>query len=162
MNTDFNTMKFKYNGKRKLPDFRRGNIFGDFNKEFNKNQTQFLIESPDRDEYIDLDSYHRSIEKNKNGQLICLGEDVDQEVNWINRKTKEIKNIYFSGPDSWIEDSKWIDDSKVLLFGVDFKKLTIRIIDLQNRTSEQFQYPEILPNMGNFTKEIRLQKVKFK
>jgi hypothetical protein len=161
LNADFDPRKFKFNGKRNVSEYLRGNIIGDFNKEFNKAHSQFLIDSPDGDQYIDLDYYQRSIEKKPDGQLICRGDDVDQEVNWVNRKTQKIYRIFFSGPDAWIEDAKWIDNSRVVLYGVDFKKLSIRIIDLQNHTSEQFQYQDFLPKMGNYSIEIRLQKVKF-
>jgi hypothetical protein len=128
--TDFKIEKFELIQTLTKKDLIQGNIIGDFDTNFNKNHAQFLINSPDSSEYIDLDYYLISISKDEYGQLSCNGYDVDQEINWVNRKTQTIKRIGYNGTISRTEDAKWINSSNIVLFGTFEKTITLEFIDL--------------------------------
>ena len=158
---NFNIKKFKLIRQWKEKNLLTGGILGDFDSNFNKNHSQFLINSPDKSSYIDLDYSEISIVKNRKGQLIRIGGDVDQEINWVNRKNKDIKRISYCGSISEVEDAKWIDGSKVVLYGTEENRLTIEIINLSSLEYKYFRYPDTVSGKLMYTREVRLKKVKF-
>lgn len=158
---EFSVDKFKLVKKWRESQLIQNNILGDFDNDFNINHTKFIINSPDKTHYIDLDSYQIDIIKNENGELICKGGEVDQEIDWVNRKTKEIKRIGFYGSSAWIDDAKWVDNTKVVLFGLNDSHLMINIIDLSTLDFFLFEYPDRLLDRKNYTQEVRLKEVKF-
>ena len=157
---DFNIGKFELIKKWKEKNLLQGNIIADFDKGFNKNHTPFLINSPDSFQYIDLDYYQTNIIKNKKGQLSSSGGEVDQEVNLINRKTKEVKRIDFYGSTSGIEDAKWISNTVVALYGFDVKQLAITVVDFEKLAFKLYLYPDTIGKV-DYSRKIRLKKVKF-
>ncbi|GEM_PF-5577843 len=157
---NFSYSQFTLMEEKKESKLITGNIFGDYEKEFNQNHSQFLINSKDNSQYIDLDSYQMNIEKNHKGELICSGVEIDQEVNWINRKTKEIKRLTFVGSTTLVEDAIWLNKDVIALLGVSDNKLFIEIINLKTLVYKTFINPNINLNSTNFHREIRLKKVK--
>ncbi len=157
----FKYENFQLENKWNEKELITGNIRGDFDSSFDKSSSQFLINSPDNSEYIDLDSYLYVIKKNEKSELICADMDVDQEINWVNRKTKQIKRISFVGPDSRFEDAKWINNSTIALFGVDNKKLFITIIDLKNLDYKSYSYRDTLTEKSQYDRDVRLKSVRF-
>lgn len=160
-NPDFNLNKFKLIQIRNEGNLMNGVILADFDRNFNKVHSQFLINSPDNSMYIDLDYYQKQIIKRGNEGLICEGFDVDQEVNWVNRKTKVIKRIDFCGTSCSIEDAKWVNNSNIVLFGLSESKPTIEFIDLEHLEFKLFSYPDSINCEDNFTENVRLKQVKF-
>ena len=158
---EFSIDKFKLVKKWRESQLIQNNIHGDFDENFNINHIKFIINSPDKTQYIDLDSYQIDIIKDENGELISKGGEVDQEIDWVNRKTKEIKRIGFYGSCAWIDDAKWVDNNKVVLFGLNDSHLMINIIDLSTLDFFLFEYPDKLLDRKNFTQEVRLKEVKF-
>jgi hypothetical protein len=158
---NFDLAKFSHIRKWDEKEFIPGNIPGDFDPKFNKNHLQFLINSPDRKRYIDLDYYQRQFEKNKSGNLICNGGEVDQEVNLVDRKAKKVLRIGFYGPDSRIEDGKWFDKNNIVLYGIYDKHLMLETIDLETKQCIMYLYLEEYKVNSDYTKEVRLKKVKF-
>lgn len=158
--SNFRIDQFVLKGETKASELINGNIYGDYDKEFNKNHSQFLINSKDNSQYIDLDSYQMTIEKNNKGELICSGVEIDQEINWVNRKTKEIKRIFFASSSTYIDDAIWMNNNKVALLGVTENKLFIEIIDLETLRYKTYIYPTIISKSFNFSSEVRLKKVK--
>jgi hypothetical protein len=142
--------------------FIKGNIPGDYDKNFNGNYSGFLINSPNNKFYIDLDSYNCEIERTPTGKLIMKGMEVDQEVNWVNRESKEIKRIFYGGSMIWIEDAKWIDNSKVVLYGFDssVNKVFMEWIDFTIGSVECFYYKNLITTKKRFDSEIRLNGIK--
>jgi hypothetical protein len=153
---NFSIDKFELIKKWREKQLIQNNIFGDFDEGFNENHTKFIINSPDKTQYIDLDSYQIDILKNEKGELFSKGGEVDQEIDWVNRKTKEIKRLGFYGSCAWIDDAKWIDNDKVVLFGLNENHLIIKVINLTTLDFFLFEYPD-----ENYTHEIRLKEVKF-
>lgn len=160
-NPEFNLNRFRLIQRWKESNLIEGNIVADFDEHFNEIYSQFLINSPDQSMYIDLDYYQKPIIKGGNDSLICEGFGVDQEVNWVNRKTKVIKRIDFCGTTSTIEDAKWIDNSNIVLFGLGENKPIIEFINLEDLEFKLFSYPDTVNCSDNFTEKIRLKKVKF-
>lgn len=157
--SDLSAEKFEIIRKWTEKELITGTIYGDFDKEFNKNHIEFLINSPDNSQYIDLDSYTREFELNEKNQLIWIGDEVDQEINWVNRKNNEIKRIAFCGATSSVEDAKWLNNSTVGLYGINDNNLCITIIDLKNQDYKLFCHPETLQHESKFMQEVRLKKV---
>jgi hypothetical protein len=157
----FKFENFQLENKWNEKELIAGTISGDFDSSFDKSNSQFLINSPDYSEYIDLDSYLYVIKKNEKSELICADMDVDQEINWVNRKTKQIKRICFVGPDSRFEDAKWVNNSTIALFGIDNKKLFITIVDLKNLDYESYSYRDTLTQKSQYDRDVRLKSVRF-
>jgi hypothetical protein len=158
---DFSLEKFELKSNWTEKELLNGNIFGDFDNEFNINHAKFLVNSPDNRQYIDLDSYQINIEKNASGDLILKGGQVDQEINLVNRTTKEIKRIEFFGPTAHIEDIKWIDNNSFVLFGIMNHKLMIEVIQIKELNYYLYVYPVILKEKGDYNMDIRLKDVKY-
>jgi hypothetical protein len=158
---DFSPAKFELKESWKEDNLITGNILADYNPDFNKNHFQFLINSPDKSQYIDLDYYNLNIIKNPQGEFINQGYEVDQEINWVNRNKKEIKRIGFHGTISKIEDAKWIDNSTVVLFGLFENKLTLKFCNLNSQEFELFIYPDTLRESESYSEKLRLKNVKF-
>lgn len=159
---DFNPSKFEFDRRWTENSFYPGNILADFDSNFNANHTRFLINSPDNRKYIDLDFYDRVIDIDENGNLFCKGADVDQEIDVVDRSTREIVRIGFNGPGSITEDAKWIDDSNIVLFGRVENQLTLEFINLKTKESDLFIYPDSLNSEESYTEKVRLREVEFK
>jgi hypothetical protein len=158
---DFSLEKFELKSNWTEKELLNGNIFGDFDKEFNINHAKYLVNSPDNKQYIDLDSYQINIEKNTSGDLVLRGGQVDQEINLVNRTTKEIKRIEFFGPTAHIEDIKWIDNNSFVLFGIMNDKLMIEVIQIKELNYYLYEYPVIMKEKGDYNMDIRLKDVKY-
>ncbi len=159
--TDFNIGKFELLKTWKEDSLLHGNILADFDTNFNFNHEEFLINSPTNSEYIDLDYYLINITQNENNELICAGYDVDQEINWVNRMTKTIRRLNFNGSVSTTEDARWINDSNIVLFGINENKLSLEFINLKTLEFEYFIYPELLTHSESYSELVRLRNVKF-
>lgn len=107
-----------------------GNIFGTFDKEFNSIYAPFLVYSPNKEQYVDFDSYHWSLE-GKTPQF-----EIDQEINLVNVKNKTIKRIGFRGSNELVEDAYWKNDSTVVLLeNMNSTTPRISLINLTAQTS---------------------------
>jgi hypothetical protein len=157
---NININKFKLDKTWQENSLIMGNIVGDFNSKFNKNHSAFLINSPDNSQYIDLD-YSSNFQKNDKNELVITGGEVDQEVNWVNRKTKKIKRLFFGGS-AWIEDAKWINSNEIVLFGYDSyrKKIFIWLIDLSTLHFKSYYYAITIETKSDFNYDIRLKNIK--
>jgi hypothetical protein len=124
--------------KKKI-DTRPGNIVPDWDTKFSKCQKVFVINSPNKNIYLDLLSY-MVIFNEQNDSCIVNGFDVDQEVNIVNRQKKSVTRIGFFGPDLFVEDAMWFDDQKFILLGFignteSELKLFIEFIDIRKNES---------------------------
>src|SRR5690606_6207670 len=82
----------------------QGNVFGIFDKEFDEIYTDFLIYSPNKQNYVDIDSYQWSLDEENKSELLF---EIDQEINLINIPNKKIERIGFRGSMGWVEDAYW-------------------------------------------------------
>ena len=148
---------------KEVAKFNNGNILGDFDKTFNQFHKNLLINSPNNENYIDLDSYSFELIKNERNEIVIEGKEVDQEVNWVNRNSKEIKRLFFAAS-AEIEDAKWIDNKSVILFGRDNanKCLFIEFINLSDHEVVTYSYNTATNDKLSYSKSIRLNGIKNK
>jgi hypothetical protein len=159
---DFKIDKFRFKNDRKELKLMQGSIIGDYDKSFNTLHEAFLINSPDGSKYIDLDYYQYPFEKNNRGEIICSGGEPDQEVNLVNRKTKEINRLCFNGTISQVEDALWLGNNAVVLMGYEENKLFLEFIDLDKLHFDHYLYTDTLTFQSTYSEKVRLKKVKFK
>lgn len=159
--SDYKNNKFELISTCKQDSLPSGNILTDSDKNYNPIYSEFAIFSPDSLSYLDLDSYQMILIRNEDQLLICEGMEIDQEVNWVNRKTNKVKRLAFCGSACRFEDAKWLDNSQVVLFGICEKKLCLKLIDLQTLEYRHFSYPDTLMGTRRFAQEVRMKHVSF-
>ena len=131
-----------------------GNIFGIFDKEFDKVYTRYLIYNSDKNQYLDFDSYSWTIDENGEPSF-----SPDQEINLIDIKNKTINRIGFRGPSQWVEDAFWKNDSTIVLLENNYEKQPfITEMDLKNGIVRNFKYKDTLDFETQYTKERFKQK----
>jgi hypothetical protein len=131
-NSGFQNMGFTVSKPIKT-EFTRGTIYATFDKEFDKTYLPFLVYSPNKEKYIDFNSYHWTL---------VDGEpqfEIDQEINLADIKHKTVLRIAFCGSEELVEDVYWQDDQTVVLL-----KMTngntpqVTIIDLKTQISASY------------------------
>lgn len=135
----------------------QGNIYGVFDKEFDKSYIKFLIYSPNKENYLDFDSYHWFYDsKNKE-----LNFEIDQEINLVNISKKKIERIGFMGSTGWVEDAYWENDSIIILLEYTTDKIPI-ITEINTITDNRktFIYMDTLKNESNYLEKRILRKIK--
>ena len=131
-------------------EFIEGNIFGTFDKEFDKTYLPFLVYNTNKEQYIDFNSYHWTLVE---------GEpqfEVDQEINLVNIKEETIQRISFCGSQELVEDAYWMNDSTVVLLeNVNGNTPQINVVDLYTQSLKIYksQYASKL-NSEYFRKRI--------
>ena len=88
------------------------------NKKFYDAYGRFVKYSPDSTMFIDLDSYHVELRKDKKGRWTATELEPDTEVSLVNLKTKKKHRILFLGPGNSIEDAMWLDNENLAIMGV--------------------------------------------
>lgn len=130
-------------------DKTAGNIYGIYDKEFDKLYSDFLIYSPNREKYIDFDSYHWSLDDE--GEP---GFEVDQEINLVEIPNKKIEKIDFYGSQNWVEDAYWKDDHTIVLLGNSYEQRpTITEMNFVSMKSQSFKYQDYLKKVSEHSKE---------
>lgn len=110
--------------------FTKGTIYGTFDQEFDETYRPFLVYNPNKEQYIDFNSYHWTL---VNGEPQF---EIDQEINWVDTKHKTVKRIAFCGSEEVVEDVYWKDDNTVVLLKmIGGNTPEITIIDLNQQTS---------------------------
>lgn len=155
LDPDFNLENFEFVSESSF-DKTAGNIYGSYDKEFDKLYSDFLIYSPDRKKYIDIDSNHWILDEDRNP-----GFEVDQEINLIDIANKKIERIKFYGSSNWVEDAYWKDDHTiVLLENSDDQKPAITQMDVNSRKSMSYKYKNPLKNISEYSKQRIIAKLK--
>ena len=148
--TDFNLLK--QDSLELLP----GNVFGNYDKNFDTIYSKFLVFSKDEKRYIDIDSYNWSwdIDEKDNPQFLA-----DQEINLVNIKTKKVNRIaYRATPSQWVENAFWDNDSTIILLENDYEKRPrITKINLKSKTIEAYSYHDTLNFITEYS-EFRLKE----
>lgn len=75
-----------------------------------------ILFSPDKRYFIDSYSYQLNLERK--GDHLVANPEIDQQVLLYDTKTGKTGFLFFGGPESWIDEEVWIDNSTVLLAGV--------------------------------------------
>lgn len=158
---DFHSSKFEITKSWTTDSWEAGNIKSDTDPDFDQIYKPFLIDSKDRIQYIDLDSYQKQLEMDENGKIVFVGSEPDQEVNWVNRETNEIKRISFVGSAAKIEDASWLDEERVILFGKTGNTVFLELIDLSLKKHTLFQYPDTIYKSDDYLKMVRMKAIRF-
>jgi hypothetical protein len=131
--------------------FIPGNVFGIFDKEFDRIYNDFIVFSPDKKKYIDFDSYQMTIDKNNNPI-----SSPDQEINLVDVNKKTVLRIGFNGPSQWVDNAFWENDTiVVLLENSSEKELRVSKIDIVNKYRLTYKYFDTLSVNSSYP-EIRL------
>lgn len=135
-------------------NFIQGNVFGNFDKEFNKIYTDFIVFSPNQKQYIDFDSYHWSIDETNTPIF-----SPDQEINLIDVKNQTVKRIGFNGPSQWVENVFWKDDTTVILLENSNERiLRISEINVINQKIKIFKYKSIITIKSDYSEQRLVKK----
>jgi hypothetical protein len=120
--------------------FIQGNVFGNFDENFDEVYSDFIVFNRTNDKYIDFDSYQWEVDKNK---IVLFSPD--QEINLIDINTKTVTRIGFRGPLQWVEDAFWENDSIIVLVenSADNSPI-ISKIHLKNKVEKTFRYNDSL------------------
>ncbi|MGV3611459.1 MAG: hypothetical protein ACO1N0_10945 [Fluviicola sp.] len=133
-------------------EFIEGTVYATFDREFDPIYLPYLVYSPNKEQYIDFNSYHWTLVE---------GEpqfEVDQEINLVDTKKKTVQRIAFCGSEELVEDVYWQDDhTVVLLKQVEGNKPQITIIDLERQISSSFISIYPLDSPSEYSK-IRIRK----
>ena len=148
---DFSLDNFIFEEER-TKDEMQGTICGIFDKCFNQRLVDFLIFSPNKKKYVDLDTYGMSLDEDNEADF-----EIDQAVNVVDIEQKTITRIFFLGSVGRVEDAFWESDSKiVLLLNVDYLP-RIGIIDLNTKKIKCYEYRSVIDFNSDYYFE-RLRK----
>ncbi|MCD9855911.1 hypothetical protein LUD75_14390 [Epilithonimonas sp. JDS] len=152
---DFNLDNFEFESENSF-DKIAGNIYGIYDKEFDKLYSDFLIYSPNRQKYIDIDSYHWSLDDEGKP-----GFEVDQEINLVDISNKKIEKIAFYGSSNWVEDAYWKDDQTIVLLENSYEQRpAIREMNFNSMKSRTFKYQDSLKTISEYSKERIMAKLR--
>lgn len=150
----FSLEHFVYESKSDISKME-GTIYGIFDEQFNPIYTDFLIYSPDRKKYIDIDSYQWSVDKLTNKLMF----DVDQEINLVDIPNEKVWRIGFLGPSYWVEDAFWQSDSIVMLLQNSYDQVPfIHKINIETGKQTTFVYKDTLRKKSDYVIQ-RIQKI---
>jgi len=156
IDSSFSLTKFELQSKSELQKMK-GSVAGLFDENFDQIYQEFIIYSPNKEMYIDLDSYLWSFDSLTN-RLIY---EADQEVNLVHNTKKKIERIGFRGPSYRVEDAFWLGDSVVVFLETSSDKVpTINKIDLKSNTITNFMYQDTLMKASDYSKTRISNKLK--
>lgn len=148
--------KFKFSTSTNT-EYVAGNIYGIFDKKFDKVYTDFLIYSPNKQQYIDMDSYQWTVDKNE------LLFEADQEINLVDIPQKTVKRIGFRGASGWVDDAYWKNDSIVVLLENTADKVpVINEINVKTGNELTFVYSDTLKQNSDYSKKRIEETLKIK
>jgi len=151
-NSTFSLSDFKFERTDTL-NFIKGNVLGQFDKNFDKIYTDFLVFSEDKNKYIDFDSYYWTLDDEKK-----LLFDIDQEINLVDIKKQTVTRIGFRSSTSWVENTFWENDSTIILLENNTEnRPRITKIELKNSISETFKYKDSMRFKPKYY-DLRLKK----
>jgi hypothetical protein len=130
----------------------QGTICAIFDKCFDSRLAEFLIFSPNKKKYVDLDTYGMSLTKDNEADF-----EIDQAVNVVDIDKRTNTRIFFLGSVGRAEDTFWESDSSfVLLLNIDYLP-RIGIIDLNTKLIKYYEYRSVLDFKSHYYYE-RLRK----
>ena len=116
--------------------FMQGNIFAQFDEEFNSVYLPFLIYNKNKQKYIDIDSYKWTVDEDD--EIIF---SADQEIDLVDLQNKTVTRIGFEGPSQWVEEAYWESDSVVVLLENNYENIpVIARLNINNGVIKSFRY----------------------
>ena len=104
--------------------------------------------SSDKNQILDVCSYHYIFKKDNIARTISAGTNVDSEVSLINWNRKTHKRLLFGGSQTRFHDAFWLDNYHIIVVGGEFLYRfvpEIWLIDLQRNTIDFYMYITVLP-----------------
>ena len=133
-----------------------GNVLGVFDEKFDDIYMNFLIYSPNKEMYIDFDSYAWFVYEDDDKSEIFF--DIDQEINLVNISKKTVTRIAFRGVSDWVEDAYWINDNTVVLLeNSSENKPTVSIFNLEDSEVTIFIYQNTITQATSYS----MQRMEF-
>ena len=134
---DLSMVNFNLEKNRKL-ELMNGNIKAIFDSGFQEFYEPFLIYNPSKTMYLDIDSYHWTLDKE--GMPLF---EADQEINLVNLKEKTVNRVAFFGPSYWVDDAFWVSDSIFILLENNFdNQPDIQVFNLKENIISQYSYSD--------------------
>lgn len=130
-----------------------------------------FVFSPDREKFIDLDTYNFFLSKDKSGRLLGETGDPETEVALVDTVHRQRFRLSFTGPGTIAEDAAWIGNNKIVLaYTADtdgrFKFFSpyIVLIDLTTQTASVFSsgIKIDLAATGDYTNLVRWKGIRMK
>jgi len=144
---NFSLENFEFKSKDTF-NIIQGNVFGNYDINFDSIYSNFLIYRNDKKKYIDIDSYNWSLDENN--ELIF---SPDQEINVVDINNKTVERIAFRGPSQWVENAFWQNDSLIILLENDNEKQPeITELNLESRIVRSFKYRDTLNFVSKYSK----------
>lgn len=78
----------------------------------------YLINSPDNNYSLDLDSYNIKLYKNKEQQLEAHSGEPDTQIFLLDNQQEKRFRLLFFGPGNHVDDAYWLDSETFILMGI--------------------------------------------
>jgi len=157
LDPNFDVKNFKKLSTRDL-DLMEGTVSGSFDQDFDPIYKDLLIYSPDKEKYLDLDSYHWQMDENQQLQF-----SPDQEVNLVNLPEKTVQRIVFRGPSNTVEDAFWKGNNQIVLLEGTYDKVPmISLVNLDKEEITTYIYPDTLAARSNYYQKRIENKIEIK
>ncbi|UZR93915.1 hypothetical protein [Chondrinema litorale] len=153
LDASFDLAKFQFQNLDTIRDIE-GTVAGTFDESFKEIYNDFLIYSPDKKRYLDIDSYYWQEE---NGNAVF---SPDQEINLVDIEKETVTRVAFNGPSLTVESAFWIDNQTFFLLEnsvEDGSSPFIAEFDLANELIKYYQYSDSVHFESKFT-ENKLKK----
>lgn len=157
MDSAFNLAEFEFVSTSDLESMK-GSVHAKYEEEFDTIYNNFLIYSPSKEKYLDIDSYYWQIKEEEGKDEILYA--ADQEINVIDLKDSTIHRIAFRGPSFTVEDAYWKDENQVVLLeGTYESSPNINVIDLEKEKIYSYSYPDTLNKRSLYTDKRIKEKI---
>lgn len=103
----------------------------------------YLSYNSDSSKAVDIYSYNLLL-KSKNGSITAAQGDPDSQINLVDLQNKTSQRIFFTGPSAAFWDAKWMDDNHILVAGTEEDKPAYWIINVTEKSIQQYQYEDSL------------------
>jgi len=109
-----------------------------------------------------------TLEKDKKGNLVCLGTEADQEIALLDLAKQERQRIIFCGTACRAEEAQWIDNKNVLIMGFSQPQNKwiphIWLFNLENNSLKKTKTSEVqdIIKPDSYNQSVRLKHVAFK
>ena len=131
----------------------QGNVFGNFDKNFDPIYSDFIVHRTDKKQYVDFDSYQWTLDENETPLF-----SPDQEINLIDQENQTVTRIGFRGPSQWVEDAFWENDSTIVLLENSYEKQPIiSKLDLSKKIIKTYIYKDSLDFESKYS-ELRFKE----
>lgn len=131
--------------------------------------TSVFIYAPNKEHYVDLDSYTLSLEKDEQGNLFSYGGEVDSKAILVDVTKHQSYELMFCGSICSPEDAIWLTNDKFWLVSVEYNSTENKLYpyiweyDLVNNMFKSYRSTKpSRRSMSDYLPKVRLSQVEFK